>query len=84
MKSGTTGLGLELAFSFHPDGALSRLESITTEGGIEFPPGLVREIWAQLSHRKLADKLIEAAAYDAEQVDDDDAACDEARVPGAA
>lgn len=82
MRTGTSGIELEVTLSFHDDGTPSGMESIAAEG-VALPGHISAVLWRYLSGLKGADAIIEAAAQDAEETADD-YACDDERVPGAA
>jgi hypothetical protein len=83
VKRGTAGLELEVTFRFADDGCAPNLAAITADG-VALPEHVSSVLWRYLSSLKVADQLQDAAWSDAERDGDDDAACDDARMPGAA
>ena len=82
MKTGTAGLELEVTLAYHEDGTLSGMRAIAADG-VALPEHISTVLWRYLSGLKVADKVVEAAAWDADQ-EADDADCDESRAPEAA
>jgi hypothetical protein len=80
MKHGTTSLEFELSFRFTADGEPDA--PTISFGGRELPKQLVNRLLLALTRRQQEELVSEA--WDNAEDEADDAACDEARAPGAA